>query len=103
MNNRIVNENGKHWQQMSKKQICGLFGDDGKCWERISKRKARNLYNKGVSIVIAPCKIHPFGVMGGLEINNGLGYDFDRWVNNFEHYNCNYECGYYAAFWKELN
>lgn len=96
MNRRIVNDR-KYWEPVNNNN------NNYKYWERISKRQARNLYNKGASIVIAPCKVHPFGVMGGLEINNGLDYDFDQWVNRFQYYNCNYECGYYAAFWKELN
>ena len=94
MNKVIVNDR-KYWEPVS--------NNNYKCWERISKRQARNLYNTGVSIMVAPCKVHPFGIIGGMEINNGFGCDFDKWVNSFEHYNCNYECGYYAAFWKKLD
>lgn len=92
--NRVIVDDRKCWEPAN--------NNNYKCWERISKKQARNLYNKGVSLVVAPCRVHPFGIMGRLEVKNSLGYDFDKWVNEFEYYNCNYECGYYAAFWKEL-
>ena len=28
---------------------------------------------------------------------------FDKRVNNFEYYNCNYELGYYTSFYVEVN
>ena len=93
MNKQVVDDR-KYWEPVN--------NNNYKCWERVSKKQARNLYNKGVALVVAACKVHPFGIIGGMEINNGFGCDFDKWVNSFEHYNCNYECGYYAAFWKKL-
>lgn len=42
--------------------------------ERVSKRTARRHYNNEVK-------------------------EFDKLVNEFEYYNCNHECGYYAAFY----
>lgn len=68
---------------------------------RINKKKARNLFNKGEIIHLLPCK---------LNINNywfpacaiSLTSDiksFDGIVNEYEYYNCNYEMGYYCAYY----
>lgn len=80
-----------------------IISKNGKYWERISKRQARSLHNQGLDLLVTACKIHPFGLMGGIRlIGQGGEYDFDDWVSRFQHYNCNYECGKYAAFWREV-
>lgn len=80
-----------------------IINEGGKCWERISKGQARSLHNKGLDLLVTACNMHPFGLMGGVKLNGQRGgRDFDTWVNEFEYYNCSYECGKYAAFWKEV-
>lgn len=80
-------------------------------WERIDKRKARNLYNKGISLVLCADNLQPFGFWNcGIEtnINNLDEYDreksdcFDRLCNEFKFYNCiSRETGYNIAFYQK--
>lgn len=68
-------------------------------FKRVSKRTARRLYNNGESIIILPVKC--FSEMFAFETgeNHNKVKEFDKLVNEFEYYNCNHECGYYAAFY----
>lgn len=72
---------------------------------RISKRKARNLFYKGQTIWLLPCKCRVGDVWIRMyEINlNSLKSadfnDFDSFINNYIYYNCNYELGYYPAYY----
>ena len=71
--------------------------------ERISKRAARKLYENGESVYMQSCKFHPLGGWEkGMEIPNIGESTFDAMVNSFEYYNCSYEQGYYASFYKKL-
>ena len=68
--------------------------------KRINKRQARKEYAKhNENLVIAPCNMQP---SCGLYIC--LPYydnskDFDKLINTFIYYNCNYETGYYPAYY----
>lgn len=74
-------------------------------FKRISKRAARAAYNNGLTIVICSCNVRPFTEWGcEVTINKKDcepdDIDFDKAVNAFEWYNCNYsELGKYAAFY----
>ena len=70
---------------------------------RLYRRKARKAYNSGTTIVVVPCRMYPFGPWGmSIPIRKSDGEEtFDQRVRNFEFYNCNYETGYYAAFYLE--
>lgn len=71
-------------------------------YKRIDKRIARKLYNNNIPVLIIPCKCNPGGAwLTGIEM---IKYDrtFDQFVNEFTYYNCNYELGYYPAFYKEV-
>lgn len=57
MNKQVVDDR-KYWEPVN--------NNNYKCWERVSKKQARNLYNKGVTLVVAACKVHPFGIIGGM-------------------------------------
>ena len=57
MNKQVVDDR-KYWEPVN--------NNNYKCWERLSKKQARNLYNKGVTLVVAACKVHPFGIIGGM-------------------------------------
>lgn len=70
-------------------------------YKRINKKAARKLYNSGVEILIIPCKCSPLAAwFTGITLNN-TGRPFDVLVNEFIYYNCNYETGYYPAFYTE--
>ena len=71
-------------------------------YQKIDKRLARKLYNSGAEVLIIPCKCSPLAawLVGGTMVN--AGEPFDKFVNEFEYYNCCYELGYYAAFYKEI-
>lgn len=71
-----------------------------KTLKRISKRAARRAYNAGKNIIITAHKIRPDNIFSiSANINNSSGILFDTLINAYEFYNCNYECGYYAAFY----
>lgn len=75
---------------------------------RINKRVARKLFEQGVVITVLPCKANPRSPWWhGLDwdknylISIGEEPDFDKLYNAFVYYNCNYETGYYPAFYVE--
>lgn len=84
-------------------------------YSRISKGKARKLYNNDTAVYIVPCKvacsdsnmwIKPFELTLKQVTDEYKGFDdlikfysFDNRINDFEYYNCNYELGYYTAFY----
>lgn len=77
---------------MKRSQVDGLV--------RISKINARNRYNAGEKLFLCPMNLRPGSPWHPeVAISNEDGYDFDELVNEFEHYNCNYGAGYYAAFY----
>lgn len=67
--------------------------------ERVSKRTARRHYNNGDPIIILPVKCYSEQFSFETGENYNKVRDFDQLVNEFEFYNCNHECGYYAAFY----
>lgn len=83
-------------------------------FERISKTKARKLFvskHQTIYIVSNKCRCdytHPLTYPASIDYKRakefciddiGLKNYFVNIVNSFEFYNCNYECGYYAAFY----
>jgi len=79
-------------------------------YERISKAAAFKLFCAGEALRVAPCKYRPDNqcILSDLTKDGmrSLGYDitsddvlFDRFVNDYTYYNCNYEVGYYLAFY----
>ena len=68
--------------------------------KKIDKRVARKLYNEGVTIHAIPHKLDPYNIyIKPFEWSNVGGRGFDELCNEAEHYNCNYETGYYLAFY----
>lgn len=67
--------------------------------ERVSKRTARWHYNNGEPIILLPVKCYTEMFAFETKENYNKVKDFDQLVNEFEYYNCNHECGYYAAFY----
>lgn len=73
---------------------------------KINKTKARNQFNLGIDVYIIPCKMRLDNMwMPQQKINKyellKLDDDitFDKFINGFEHYNCNNELGYYTSFY----
>lgn len=77
---------------------------NGKEYTRISKPEAKKRYERGEEVYALPCKLNPEGMYFnpiGLQIDEENGATFDGVVNAATYYNCNYETGYYLAFYKE--
>ena len=70
-----------------------------KRFERVSKTTARRHYNNGESIILLPVKCYSDMFAFETKENYNKVRTFENLVNEFEYYNCNYECGYYAAFY----
>lgn len=66
---------------------------------RVQKRTAKKLYNAGETIYICACLINPRGNIGAAALPTGE--DWERLINEFVYYNCNFECGKYPAFYIE--
>ena len=69
---------------------------------KIRKTMARKLFNEGKSIYLLPCKMRVNNMwQSPYEMVKNEEYpDFDKMVNNYEYYNCQYnETGKYTAFY----
>lgn len=68
---------------------------------KINKATARKLFNEGKEIWMTACNMRPeCGVLLNAPIYTDLT-DFDKAVNAFQYYNCDYERGYRVAFYLE--
>lgn len=79
--------------------------------KRITKAKARKLFNEGQAVTIIPHKVRTDNVWGiGMEIQKGVICNtihnqtyciqgFDWWLDCYITYNCNFENGYYCAYY----
>lgn len=85
--------------------IDRTFTDNkGISWTRVSKRRARRLFAAGHVIEMSPVNMNPCNVWCTYYcIGRGLKYyegtTFDAEASAFEYYNCNSECGKYAAYY----
>lgn len=80
----------------------------GKRYARIDKRVARAAYDRNQTVYLQSCKYVPFSDdwpaygldKAHVEESSAPGrHTFDSLVNNYAFYNCNYESGYYTAYW----
>lgn len=78
-------------------------------YEQVNKTKARNLFNKGVTVYLIPNKcrfeingawVRPHGIHNG-GITTLLNV-FDELVNAFEYYNCINELGNKARYFIKI-
>ena len=78
---------------------------------RINKKEARNRYNRGDTVYMLSCNMRVDNLWCKpyiMDVYKKYDYDtfdeepadFDKLVNHFEYYNCDYERGYYASFYK---
>lgn len=76
------------------------FELDGIRYERISKRDARKYYNRGRRVYCLACNLNPLAPFVHMcDMQYPSRADFDTVVNAYEWWNCNNECGRYAAFY----
>ena len=82
-----------------------FFKSQGTIYKRITKSCARELFNQGKLLCIAPvnanmyynsCILYTFINKYDYDTNGIL--DFDKVVNEYEYYNCNSELGRYTKF-----
>lgn len=68
---------------------------------KINKAQARKMFNNGSTITMLPHKANPNSswFKGAAFVKNNHSGDFDKLVNEIEHYNCNYQLGYYLAYY----
>lgn len=68
---------------------------------RVSKAVAKRRFTEGKETYVVPCKVR----IGWLWytapciMSPAYGDTFDSWINAFTAYNCNYELGYYPAYY----
>ena len=78
---------------------------NGSRYERITKAAAKKQYESGAEVYAAPCKMNPESVWFspfGFQINEENGADFQNVVDAATYYQCNYETGYYLAYYREV-
>lgn len=91
---------------MRKINSVNYFGEE---ITRVNKVKARTYWEDCKTVYVLPCKMNPdnmWGMAGLLlpeEEEEGMFFfrpsDFDKLVNEYEHYYCTTETGKYAAFY----
>ena len=70
--------------------------------KKINKVQAKKLYSLGSTIRVTCNKIHPENLWGfwmDLKEKENMEYSFDELVSGFAGMNCNWETGYYAAYY----
>lgn len=84
------------------------FDYNGNTFTRISKNAARNILRDEPNqyILMLTNKMNPFSPWTNVIVINGNlltknNYDFDKYVNSYEYYNCNYAQGDYATFYTQ--
>lgn len=72
-------------------------------FKKITKPTARKLFDIGTPIYLIPnkCNIHNDTWVKPTVISKTMGVSFDKIVNEYEYYNCNYEAGKVAAYYVE--
>ena len=76
---------------------------------QVTKTKAKKLFEQGKTIYLHPCKMKFDNVWQSpisvsiYRLKNEFGWDFGKYVRNFEVYNCDGERGKYAHFFIQTN
>ena len=69
-------------------------------YKRITKAEAFKEYKNGNTIYLIPVKLTPGGFWNPeIPIKNDSPRKWESIINEFEFYNCDYERGYYTAFY----
>ena len=64
-----------------------------------SKTQARKLHNQGITLILCPNKCYPHDQPNSIKAELQSTDDFDKFLNEFEYYNCNNETGKYTHFY----
>lgn len=82
---------------------------NNKNYKRVNKTTARKLFNEGHTIGFIPCNANPHSAWTPVVFRDkhdpdcGNDLNFDKFVNSFEYYNCQYnELGKYTNFYVEV-
>ena len=69
--------------------------------KRMNKSQARKMWQTGKTFWITACNMRAeCGLLiDPMRIASDFNGDFDKMVNAFIYYNCNYECGYYPTYY----
>lgn len=73
---------------------------------QVTKTQAKKLFEQGKTIYLHPCKMRFDNVwQSPIPISDSTwdSWDFDKYVSNFEVYNCDGERGKYAHFFIQTN
>ena len=72
-------------------------------FKKITKPTAKKMYLSGKTIYLVPNKCSPTNDtwVQPTPISARMGKGFETVVNEYEYYNCNYECGKVAAYYIE--
>jgi len=71
--------------------------------KKITKIRARKLWEKGIVIYLQSCKLPFYSYMQlPCPIQKQINLSFDSQVDEFIHYNCDYERGYYPHFYIKM-
>jgi hypothetical protein len=69
---------------------------------RISKHEARKMFAQGMTFYMVAVNIHPrHATTIDKQLASEFNNDWDKLYNAFTYYNCNWETGYYPAYYKE--
>lgn len=69
---------------------------------RISKHEARKMFAQGATFFMVPVNLHPrHSIAIDARVASDFEHDWDKLYNAFTYYNCNWDTGYYPAYYKE--
>lgn len=66
---------------------------------RVSKPTAKKAFNRGGKIAVLPCRMAVLWQYRLITEKSVYNPDFDKFVNEFEYYNCSAGTGRYTAFY----
>jgi hypothetical protein len=72
---------------------------ENELYKRVSKKTARRVYNEGGVVMIVAHRLNPWSIFQPAITILQDEHTFDWWVNDYQWYNCNYETGYYCAYY----
>lgn len=72
--------------------------------KKINKTTAKKMFENGETFVMVPNKLRPDNMFISSIVDGSCLKDyttFEKLYDSFRYYNCNYETGYYPAFYVE--
>lgn len=79
-------------------------------YRKVTKPQAKKMFYQGVELYLLPCKVNEIALLSNSEYwvkpcviqlkeDEEKEEQFEKWVNEFEYYNCNSQLGYYAHYY----